>query len=262
MHLPCTYYAPAMHLPCTYCAPAIHPPCPCHVLAAPSARPSAWRECSRLARPSTTRRTTGTRYGVVVVVVVAVAVAAAAAAAVLTPTPSPLPHSRRRASTRGRLRSRALSSRPPTAASSPPSYAPSATAPTGALGLGCGGGGSGAVELGSGGVALHDPCMILSTRHAPCCMCTSALYLTAESSRAARRSCAPRSPPASPAGRRSRAARRSRPRLRLRRGGPRPAQCRRSEGSQHGSQTDCRARQCTRQADGVRANLYTAFIVW
>ena len=105
-----------------------------------------------------------------------------------------------------------------------------------ALGLVCCGGGSGAVELGGEGVALHDPCMILSTRHDPCCMCTSALDLTAESSRAARRSCVPRSPPASPAGRRSRAARRSQPRLRLRRGGPPPGQCRRSEGLQ----TDCR----------------------
>ena len=113
-----------------------------------------------------------------------------------------------------------------------------------ALGLVCCGGGSGAVELGGEGVALHDPCMILSTRHDPCCMCTSALYLTAGSSRAARRSCAPRSPPASRAGRRSRATRRSQPRLRLRRGGPLPGQCRRSEGLQ----MDCReasARWCT-----------------
>jgi hypothetical protein len=72
----------------------------------------------------------------------------------------------------------------------------------------------------------------------------------------ARRSCVPRSPPASPAGRRSRATRRSQPRLCLRRGGPPPGQCRRSEGLQ----TDCReanaytahasapsARQCTQR---------------
>ena len=109
---------------------------------------------------------------------------------------------------------------------------------------------------------MHDPCMILSTRHDPCCMCTSALYHTAESSRAARRSCAPRSPPASPAGRRSRATRRSQPRLCLRRGGPPPGQCRRSEGLQTGCR-EASARQCTPvHGAGRTAYEHTSYMVY
>jgi hypothetical protein len=54
MHLLCTYHALAMHF-------AMHLPCTCYVLAAHSARRSALRGCWRLARLSTTQRTTGTR---------------------------------------------------------------------------------------------------------------------------------------------------------------------------------------------------------